>query len=260
MVLAARLGLDAAGDVDRVGPGDLDRLGDVLRASGRRRGSTAPRSGGPRSSSQSKVSPVPPAGPWRYGRRGGSRCGRPRRRGCRRRTCDVDRLDHLDPGAAGDLGAEGDALVAVELDHRELLVLGRPGDLVERRVDEHADDLGLAPEGGGRSPRRRRARPARGLAPSGSARSPRRRGRTASAASSRLVIPQTLTRIHPAYGTTRSSTGSASARSRIRPGGRTPARAAVCFPQPCGEASSTFAGLVPSVTVAVFSLAVTQVL
>ena len=31
MVLAARLGLDAAGDVDRVGVGDVDRGGDVLR-------------------------------------------------------------------------------------------------------------------------------------------------------------------------------------------------------------------------------------
>ena len=39
------------------------------------------------------------------------------------------------------LGAERGALVAVQLQHRQPDRLGRARDLVERRVDEHADEL-----------------------------------------------------------------------------------------------------------------------
>ena len=46
----------------------------------------------------------------------------------------------LRAGAARDLGAERRALVAVELDQREPQRVGGLRDLVERRVDEHADE------------------------------------------------------------------------------------------------------------------------
>ena len=63
-----------------------------------------------------------------------------------RRARDPDRLDHLGAGAARDLGAERRALVAVELDVGEVQRLRGLGDLVEARVDEHADELGAAPQ------------------------------------------------------------------------------------------------------------------
>ena len=71
------------------------------------------------------------------------------------------------PVRRADLGAERRALVAVQLHVREPDRLGGVGDLVERRVDEHADELGPAPHAA-RDPgrdglvARRAASPARG--------------------------------------------------------------------------------------------------
>ncbi len=59
---------------------------------------------------------------------------------------DADRLDHLGAGAAGDLGAERRSLVAVQLHVREVEGVGGVRDLVEARVDEHADRLDPAPQ------------------------------------------------------------------------------------------------------------------
>ena len=57
---------------------------------------------------------------------------------------DPDRLDDRAARPPCHLVAEREALVAVELDHREVLVLDCAGDLVHRLVDEDADDLELA--------------------------------------------------------------------------------------------------------------------
>ena len=61
----------------------------------------------------------------------------------------ADRLDHLAAGSPRGLGAERRALVAVELDHRQPDRVRGPGQLIERRVDEHADDLGPPLDRGG---------------------------------------------------------------------------------------------------------------
>ena len=60
VVLAPGLGLDAADHVDGERADQLDRLGDVLGASGRPPGSSAPSSGACATRSQSKLWPVPP--------------------------------------------------------------------------------------------------------------------------------------------------------------------------------------------------------
>ena len=70
-------------------------------------------------------------------------------------------------------------------------------NILQLGIDEHPDDLALTPK---RSPdlsRVRRLDSAAGFPRSGSTRQPRRPSSTASAASSRLVIPQILTRIPP---------------------------------------------------------------
>jgi hypothetical protein len=72
---------------------------------------------------------------------------------------DPGGLDDLRAGAARHLAGEGRALVAVQLHVREPDRLGGVGHLVERRVDEHADELGLAPAPGARSRPRRPPRP-----------------------------------------------------------------------------------------------------
>ena len=78
---------------------------------------------------------------------------------------DAHRLDHLRARAPGGLGAERRALVAVQLQVREVQLLGGLRDLVERRVDEHADQLDAAAQrgrdarGDGRVGRARRVRP-----------------------------------------------------------------------------------------------------
>ena len=108
----------------------------------------------------------------------------------------ADRLDHLRAGAAGDLGAEGGALVAVQLHVREADRVGGPGDLVEPRVDEHADGLDAAaqrPRDAGRD-RRVGARGDRSQRMNPIAHAP---SSTASSASSDRVMPQTLTRVTP---------------------------------------------------------------
>ncbi len=101
-------------------------------------------------------------------------------------------LDHLAAGAARRLGAERRPLVAVQLEHRQPDRVGGARDLVERRVDEHADDLDPALQ------RRRDLGAAatlaapRASAARRSARSPTRRRRAASWASSSGVMPQNL--------------------------------------------------------------------
>ena len=62
---------------------------------------------------------------------------------------DARGLDDLRARAARDLVGERRALVAVQLHVREPDRLGGVRDLVERRVDEHADELGLAPHAAG---------------------------------------------------------------------------------------------------------------
>ena len=57
------------------------------------------------------------------------------------RAGDADPLHHLGAGAPRDLGAESRALVAAELDHRQLRVLHLAPHLLQRRVDEDADNL-----------------------------------------------------------------------------------------------------------------------
>ena len=118
-------------------------------------------------SSQSKLSPVPPGVP------GAVRVEQVEVGAKGLRRLDVgaaahpQRLDHLAAGAPRHLAAEVRALVAVQLQDRQRLVLGRPGDLVEGRVDEHADDLDLAPQLGADRHRGRRVAAARAAARSG---------------------------------------------------------------------------------------------
>ena len=54
------------------------------------------------------------------------------------------RLDHAAAGPPGRLGAVRRSLVAVELEHGQADAVGGRGDVIERRVDEHARDLGPA--------------------------------------------------------------------------------------------------------------------
>ena len=78
-------------------------------------------------------------------------------------VADAGGLDHLGAGAACGLGAERRALVAVELDHREVERLGRLHDVLQRRVDEHADELRAAFADAGDLGGRGHLDPARGL-------------------------------------------------------------------------------------------------
>ena len=59
-------------------------------------------------------------------------------------------LDHPAAGPARHLGAEGRSLLPVELHNREPRRIGQLADLLQGRVDEHADDLGGATDGGGK--------------------------------------------------------------------------------------------------------------
>ena len=59
----------------------------------------------------------------------------------RRRAAHPLGPDHAAAGAPRRLGAVGRALVAVELEHRQPDRAAVVGDLVERLVDEHADEL-----------------------------------------------------------------------------------------------------------------------
>ena len=85
MVLAARLGLDPAGDVDRVGMGDGDRLGDVLGAQAAgddRRDLGAVLAQQPPVEALAGAAPEPLAAPVEEVEVGAERLGA---RGCRRR-------------------------------------------------------------------------------------------------------------------------------------------------------------------------------
>jgi hypothetical protein len=57
---------------------------------------------------------------------------------------DPERLHHLGAGAPRGLGAERGPLVAVKLQDRQLLALGRPDDVLHRGVDEDPRDLAPA--------------------------------------------------------------------------------------------------------------------
>ena len=99
-----------------------------------------------RRSSQSIVWPVPAGHPLAVGVEEVEVDAEGTRKVDVRRAPDPDRLDDRAAGPPSDLVAERKALVAVELHHREVLVLDRPGDLVNRLIDEDANDLELAPK------------------------------------------------------------------------------------------------------------------
>ena len=73
----------------------------------------------------------------------GVECGR---RLQRRARLDAHGLDDLRAGAARDLAAEHGSLVAVQLDVRQARGLDRAVDLLQARVDEHADEVDRAPQ------------------------------------------------------------------------------------------------------------------
>ncbi len=142
-LLDPRAGLDPAGDIDREWPHDLDRAGDILGRETAGEDHRHPRM------APARQAPIE-ALTGSAGRVGTVRVEQMEIGAKRLRRLDVgaashtQRLDHLGAGAASDLLAERGALVAVKLDHRELLVFDRGRDLVERRVDENAADLGRA--------------------------------------------------------------------------------------------------------------------
>ena len=129
-------------------------------------------------------------------RAGAGRCGSARGRAGRRRGAIRAALITFAPGALGDRGAERRPLVAVQLHVAEAERVGQPGDLVQRLVDEHADQLDAPVQ---------RARDARGDGRVGVRAWTRgqrmkpdrpRAERAASSASSGRVIPQILTVHH----------------------------------------------------------------
>ena len=137
VVLAAGLGLDAAGDVDGVGLGDRDRRGDVVRPQA---AGEDVRDLGAMPAQQLPVealagaAPEPLAAPVEEVEVGPVGLGAVDVGG----AGDVDRLDHLDPGPPRHLGAELSPLGPVQLHHRQARVLDRLVDLLQGRVDEDA--------------------------------------------------------------------------------------------------------------------------
>ncbi len=145
-VLDARRGLGAGRDVDGVGLHGGDPLGDVLggQPAGQDRGDLRAPLGGeapvprlpgaavhPGSGGVEQVVVDPEALQGLQVGAGG----------------DARRLDDLGAGPPRDLGGEGRSLVAVQLHVGEADRVGRVGDLVQRRVHEHPDQLDAAPHG-----------------------------------------------------------------------------------------------------------------
>ena len=117
-------------------------------------------------SAQSQAWPEPPRSAGARRRRAGAgRCGSARARAGRRPTATRIALMTRQPVRRRHLGAVGGALVAVQLQVGEPERVGEPRDLVERLVDEDADELGAPaqragdPGGHGRVGGAGRARP-----------------------------------------------------------------------------------------------------
>ena len=197
-VLDAGRRLDAAGDVDRERVRDGDRLGDVVGRRARRTGSAAPSRGGRRSELPvERLAGAAAAAPADVAvEQVEVGVERPRAPGCRRRRATRAALITLQPvrRAASVQNAGPSSPCSCSMaSGRSASAVGR--DLVERRVDEHADELDAAPQRG------RRSRP-----PSAGSHARGERGHriipiaqapsaTASSASSRFVMPQIFARV-----------------------------------------------------------------
>ena len=197
-VLDAGRGLDAGRDVDRPRVDRFDPGGDVLRASGRRRGSRGDRAPPARRRAPSpRPPPCPRAARARPCRAGGSRCGSARGPAGRRRRATRTALITFAPvrRAASAQNAGPSSPCSWRCESRSSSAARATS--LERRVDEHADQLDAAAQGrgdaGGDVPGRPRAASC-GQRMKPSAQAP---SSTASSASSRRVMPQILTRVTP---------------------------------------------------------------
>src|SRR5881394_23306 len=145
MVLATRLSLDPAGDVDRIWMRDGNRLGDVagVQPTGENR-----RNLGAPLTQQTPVETLAGATPEAL--RAFVEEVEVSAKGLRRVNVGgaghVHRLNHLDPGFARHLAAERRPLFSIQLHHGQPGVLYRLGNLVQLRIHKDPNNLALAPE------------------------------------------------------------------------------------------------------------------